>query len=208
MADLPTEDDLKQLPLRMIVALGARCALRVRPLYRRYSKDAPAIDRAIQAAERFVDGTRREPRDGPQPDAAIDAAAGVAARRAADSVRHIVLSYIAASLGGQDEAAQEALSAAAAAAYAAASHAASRTARTRAADSERAAQEASAHIVAAVAFDFGQLSRLSIKRGQSPFELGDPIDISEDGPLGPLWPDGAPSGWPPSSAPSRPSPQP
>jgi len=50
--------------------------------------------------------------------------------------------------------------------------------------------------VAAAAADFEQLLKLGGGQGQTSGEMGDPIDISEDGPLGPLWPGGAPEDWP------------
>src|SRR4051812_12816304 len=61
---MATEEELKRLPLRAIVAYAARCARRVRPLYRLpddvhdRERDEAAVSRAITLAEEFADGYR------------------------------------------------------------------------------------------------------------------------------------------------------
>src|SRR4051794_36527393 len=61
---MTTEEELQRLPLRAIVAYAARCARRVRPLYR-LPQDFPdrvkhelAVDHAIEYAENFAAGIR------------------------------------------------------------------------------------------------------------------------------------------------------
>jgi hypothetical protein len=196
MARLPTVENLKGLPLRAIVALGARCALRVRPLYWGGTQDATALDKTIHAAEKFLGSSRRTVWDKPHIDAVADAVPDVAQRRAVDTVRHVVLSYTAATLGELDDAVQGSLNAVTVAANAAAAYAARRTVPARATDADRAAQDASSRLVAAAASDLEQLLKLNGQRGQTSTDLGDPVEISERGPLGPLWPDGPPEDWP------------
>jgi hypothetical protein len=95
MALLPAAEDLKGLLLRMTVALGARCALRVRRLYWGGRQDALSLDEAIHAAEKLFD-SRRPVCSGPYSKAAPDSVLEVARRRAVDTVRHVALSYAAA----------------------------------------------------------------------------------------------------------------
>ena len=54
MALLPAAEDLKGLLLRMIVALGARCAHRVRALYWGGRQDALSLDEAFHVAEKLL----------------------------------------------------------------------------------------------------------------------------------------------------------
>ena len=196
MARLPTAEDLKGLPLRAIVALGARCALRVRPLYWGGRQDATALDKTIHAAEKFLGSSKRTVWGKPHVHAVVDAIPDVAQRRAVDTVRHVVLSYTAATLGELDDAVQGSLNAVTAAANAAAAYAARRTVPAPTADAARATQDGSARVVAAAASDFERLLKLSEERGHPSGEMGDPVEISGDGPLGPLWPDGLPEDWP------------
>ena len=56
---LPTEDDIKQLPRWARVAFAARCARRAQPLFKKHCPDAPekhdiAIETAISLAEQFT----------------------------------------------------------------------------------------------------------------------------------------------------------
>ncbi|NQT14971.1 MAG: hypothetical protein HQ582_19605 [Planctomycetes bacterium] len=132
MTDPPTEDDLKRLPLRSIVAYAVRCARRVRPLhYSDNPEHVQAVDSAIEIAEQFATG-----------------GAAVAVVRAA--------------------------AARAPAAY--------------------AADACATAIVQASVRDFERLLALTKERGQSSAELGDPVDVSETGPLGSLWPGEEPCG--------------
>jgi hypothetical protein len=192
MAPLPAVEDFQALPPRMI---GARCALRVRPLYWGGRQDALALDKALRAAEKFL-GIKSPVCDEPCVAHAADSVPDVAQRRAVDTIRHVVLSYTAATLGELDDAIQGSLNAISAAANAAASYAARRTVPGITAVTDKASRDASARVAAAAASDFNRLLELFGARGQPSEGFGDPIEMGEDGPLGPLWPDGPPEDWP------------
>jgi hypothetical protein len=190
-----SEDDLGQLPLRAIVAFATRCARRARLLYR-LSAGEPgaaeyesAVDRAIELAESLAtdrpgDGTafasnvanfasnvaNRAGTDAPDRAATAAAfAAGDAAFAAAAAAGPSIVDARRAARAGADAADK----------CAAAGRAAAR-AGVDAADryAARAADD-----------DYGKLLRLNL--GKYP-DLGQPVDPSESGPLGPLWPDGEP----------------
>jgi len=187
--ELPTRDDLKQLPLGAIVAYAVRCARRVQPLYRRaagiaeLSKHETAVEGAISLAEEFC----------------LSHVVGAAAYDAAYHAR------TAAETADAKDAARAAAAAARAAAYAfdlpqSAVYDrpvyASRVA-AEAADGAEAAARAAAHASdgariaeAAARADFNGLRKLN--PGTYP-KLGQPIDPTENGPLGPLWPEGPPA---------------
>jgi PTS system nitrogen regulatory IIA component len=180
LAVFPSQDELTQLPLRALVAYAARCARRVQPFFA-LSDDHPekqrhvaAVERAIRIAEEFVRGI---------PVAASDA---TEASDAASKASH-------AAAWPAWAATRAATGAARAAARAAARDSAWFTSFTYYAWSAvedwciaAQATEARAAGAAAARSDFDQLRRLGL--GQFP-ELGEPIDPSEDGPLGPLWPE-------------------
>jgi hypothetical protein len=198
---LPTEKDLRRLPLRAIVAYAARCAWRVKSLYR-LPDDYPdkprheeAVDKAISAAryyaadQVFAGIIRSAFAAGDDAAAAADSAAGAAiagddAAAAADSAR-------------------AAAAAARAAATAAAADRATVSSARMAADSAAlsvawiahppnmtpAETDRDARTCAAARADFHRLLDLDLGRFPEP---GNPVDPSESGPLGPLWPDGAP----------------
>lgn len=187
-----TEEDLKKLPLRAIVAFAARCARRVQPLYAEPADSAEitSVDRFIAIADSVAEGQMsiRSPGHdvGAHYSSANSKTAGVAAVLAARAAENATIS----------------------AAYALrAKHAVSPTDRDK--DYVLAIETASdvAGDVAAVTValweselrgtklrtgvlaDFQALR--SFQLGSFP-ELGPPIDPSEAGPLGPLWPDGEP----------------
>ncbi len=185
---LPTTDDLQKLPLGAIVTYAARCARRVQPLYD-CPADTPELERhkadvewAISLAETFCLSHE------------VSAAAYAAAYAARDAT---------AAVEAQD-AARAASAAARAAAYAfdipksaVYDHSvyASRVA-VEAADAAQAAARAAGHAAdgtgaaqAAARADFDRL--LTLNPGTYP-KLGDPIDPTENGPLGMLWPEGPP----------------
>jgi hypothetical protein len=91
MALLPAGEDLKGFLLGMMVALGARCALRVRPSYWGGGQDALSLDKALHAAEEFLGGKRPICSE-----SYSKAAPDVAQCRAVDTFRHVVLGYTAA----------------------------------------------------------------------------------------------------------------
>lgn len=181
-----TEEDLKQLPLCAIVAFAARCARRVQPLYRLpenfpdRAKHLRAVETAISTAELFA----RERK----PIAAyveVDAAA-----YAAGTDNAAAQTYPAACAAGG--AAADAYGAASAAARAAVDGTYTRAVVSAAGDANAAAARAAAYDDAEIdasTLDLATLKRLEL--GSFP-ELGRPIDPGEGGPLGPLWPNGAP----------------
>ena len=204
---LPTEDDLKKLPLGAIVAYAVRCARRVQPLYGRaaglaeWRKHETALEWAISLAENFclshvVSAAAYDAAYGARSAAqAVDArdaarAASAAARAAAyafDVPKSAVYDHVIYA----SRVAAEAVDAAKAAARAAA-HAASATTAAACSpdedesdenDDEDAAQDAAARA------DYDRL--LKLNPGAFP-KLGQPIDATENGPLGPLWPAGEP----------------
>lgn len=188
--ELPTEDDLKKLPLGAIVAYAVRCARRVQPLYgcaahvAELPKHEASIEGTISLAEKFCLSHEVKEKD----------AAYGAAYHAMDAA---------------DSAAAKAVARAAAAAARAAGYAfdlpknavydqplyASRVA-AEAVDGAKAAARAAGHaavgagaFAAAARADFDRLRQLN--PGNYP-KLGQPIDPTENGPLGPLWPAGDP----------------
>ncbi|MCU0981117.1 MAG: hypothetical protein MUF25_18360 [Pirellulaceae bacterium] len=189
---LPTTDDLKKLPLGAIVACAVRCARRVQPLYDRAAgtaeleKHKADIEWAISLAETFCLSHEVGAAAYDAAYAARDAATAVdakdAARAASAAARAAAYAFDIPKSAVYDHSvyatrvAVEAADAAQAAARAA-DHAAA-----RAADGTGAAQ-------AAAKADFDRL--LTLNQGTYP-KLGDPIDPTENGPLGPLWPGGPP----------------
>ena len=187
-SELPTQQDLKKLPLGAIVAYAARCARRVQPLYGRAAgiaelpKHTADVEGAIVLAEDFC----------------LSHAVSTPAYAAAYHAR------TAADAADAKDAARAAAAAARAAAYAfdipksaVYDHSvyASRVA-AEAADGAQAAARAADHASAgaqaaeaAARADFDRL--LTLNQGTYP-ELGQPIDPTENGPLGPLWPEEPP----------------
>ena len=184
----PTKDDLKKLPLGAIVAYAVRCARRVKPLYGRaagmaeFRKHEAAVEWAISLAESFCLSHDVSAPAYAAAYAARDAAGATdvrdAARAAAAAARAAAYAFDVPKSSVYDQpfyasrVAAEAVDAAQAAARAA----------------DHASGVASA-VEAAARADFDRLSSLNL--GTYP-ELGQPIDSTKNGPLGPLWPEGAP----------------
>ena len=166
MATEDMRERLAQLPHHAAVAFAARCARRVQPLTHALPQQGrDAIDRASESAEAFAKGT-------------ADAAADDAASRA-DASRADAEAAVAAKAAGAARAGAEAAWADAA-----------DVARADAAGAAAAWAAAAALVAgAAAASDLDRL--IALKRGE-PDTLGAPIDQSEAGPLGPLWPQGMP----------------
>ena len=195
-----TVEHLKQLPLRAIVAFAARCARRVEPLaqlpeaHPERERRREAVAAALRFTEAVAGGSTVPPED--------------AAIAAIDATDHVA----GAPVGTAEAAAAvtEAAHAAACARRLIASEAVERAAgpgtRTAAARDLRALADVTADIaaldaftaaveandavgydnegfVAAALYDYDRLIRL--KLGRYP-ELGDPVDPSPTGPLGPL----------------------
>ena len=169
MATEDIRERLAQLPHHAVVAFAARCARRVQPLTHILpQQDRDTIDRALASAEAFAKGAAAARADAARADARA-AAARAAAARAADA-------WTAA------RAAADAAAAAAAAADDWAAHTAAAAAWADAAAARAAARAAAA----------SDLDRLIVLNPGAPDALGAPIDPSEAGPLGPLWPQGVP----------------
>ena len=175
MSDKELRDKLARQPQRALVAFAARCARRVQPLTKDLpSKDREAVERAIRVAEDFARG-----------EIIVDAEAAIAD---ADEVVFGALTPAAAAFSARAAAKTAALADAAF------------TARARAAAFDAAKASAAYSFRATDIWnDTEKLNTLNL--GQ-PGTLGDPIDPSEDGPLGSLWPNGAPDWYtnPPSEA--------
>ncbi|MGD0042206.1 MAG: S8 family serine peptidase, partial [Isosphaeraceae bacterium] len=200
---IPNEEDLKRLPLRAIVAFAARCARRVRPLYR-IPDSSPdrevherSIDHAIEITEsvaRGVDLTREAEVDQDITRPAINPSdenlASEAVRAAAAEIQ----------LAG--EAAAKAMHAAiGATAIARSPDVSTLFIADAVAGNAAAAAKFASKVVAGVSHNAQQdyESRatsdyeilLERRLGEFP-NLGQPINPSESGPLGPLWPDREP----------------
>ena len=203
MSDRVTVNELSELPLRAVVAFAVRCARRVQPLFDlppRHPKRMPhivAVNHALDFAERLVAGKRAL---AAFPDADDVRAAALDAQNAADAARNAASATVArtaepdkavdAALDAANRAvdAEDAARAAAAAARTADAEDAARAAfdAARAADANGAAADAAD----AARADFEQLTNLKLGKRS---ELGEPIDLSDNGPLGPLWPTGEPT---------------
>ena len=192
--ELPTKEELRALPRRAIVAYAARCARRVQPLYRsRDKRRVQAVDDAIALAEWFAKGEPLivgEASEGGLPDVMYGAGAAFAAAFAAARAARAAFADPAA-------AAADASKGAAAAADAAIYLLGDDALANAAAAAARAADAARGLLVVAARADYERLR--SICRQALP-ELGDPIDPGENGPMGPLWPQGPPEGWPAAEA--------
>ncbi len=176
------EDSLRALPLRAVVALLARNARRLQPLFLfgsawdRDARNLQAIENAIHSAEAFAAGAATAVDDG-------TAAFGVAMRCALDlspaafaAALAACVADHAADLDSAPEAAGEALAAAVQALY---------------------------YFAAALPDDTGlaavhaDLEALRARGAVDVPQRGAPIDPSEAGPLGPLWPAGEAPPWHP-----------
>ena len=181
-----TLSDLGQLTLRANVAFAVRCALRVRPRFnfaertRERQEQAATVDAAIQAADAFA----RAMSDGHRPIGMVARAAYGVAELTCEQTHFAA--YAAA------HAAQAAAHAADAGAHArvplfleivAGAYGAGRVVRANTPNSTALV------VMRAMRADFDKLLSLSLGK---PADAGQPVDPSESGPLGPLWPSGAP----------------
>ena len=185
MAEIAFVVDLSQLPPHAIVAYAARCARRVQPLFGRAGASqelADAVERAIEAAERIATGhvlaveemAVAEPAEAAAAATAGSPAAYQAARAACYAARAACAAdqapYAAASFGGDTARAAQA-------------------AAIAAQGDPSSAADAAHYADYAARADYERLVLLN--RGGPP--LGLPLHCTEDGPLGPLWPEGKPS---------------
>jgi len=178
-SELPSQEDLKKLPLGAIVAYAARYARRVQPRFGSaagggdLSKHTAAVDAAIAVAEKYCQTQQvsvpaydaaHAAQDAAADEASRDAArAASAAARAASYAFDIPKSAVYDHPIYASRVAAEAAAGALAAARAAADPAAAR---------------------AAARADFARL--LELNSGAYP-AVGTPLDPAEHGPLGPLW---------------------
>lgn len=177
--------DLGQLPPHAIVAYAARCARRVQPLFGRAGASqelASAVERAIETAERIVTGHVLSVEDMGVAEAAEAAAAAMAGSPAAHQAARAAC-YAARAACAADQAPYAAASFGGDAARAA------RAAAIAAQSDPDSAADAAHYADYAARTDYERLVLLN--RGAPP--LGLPLHCSEDGPLGPLWPEGKPS---------------
>jgi len=179
-------NDLGQLTLRGNVAFAVRCALRIRPCFE-LPADAPrqrekvaAVDRAIRLAAAFCNG---------QP---LERGAAAAIARVAEAVAEETSEFTRCAGYAAVRAAEAAANAeevvrnpndsgimeVVAAAFG--------SGRVLAANADTFTLD---YVAAVLCADVDKL--LSLGHGGSP-ELGPPLDPSEAGPLGPLWPNGTP----------------
>lgn len=182
---LPTEDELKRLPLLAMVAYAVRCAKRAQPVLATipsFATHASAVEQAISFAERFCIGNDLNA----APDAAERTAD--AAGRAAGVARSFAGGSAVALAAGAAQAAAQAAAAvedswaqpdSADRVVRAASYAAGRAGRAVSADR-------CAAVSAAARADYDRLLSLSLGTYPDP---GQPIDPTETGPLGSLWPE-------------------
>ena len=169
MATEDIRERLAKLPHHAVVAFAARCARRVQPLTHILPQQTGTQSTGrCASAEAFAKGAAAARAAAARADARA-AAARAAAARAADA-------WTAA------RAAADAAAAAAAAADDWAAHTAA-----AAAWADAAAARADARAAAASDLDW-----LIVLNPGEPDALGAPIDPSEAGPLGPLWPQGVP----------------
>lgn len=183
-----TADDLKRLPLRAIVAFAARCARRVQPLDR--GAATTRLEFAIDFAERFAKDEEIRWHDAVDAgrEAAVSEAEHVAdaAANAADAASRVA--KISDNIANADCAPNNlyiARDASARAVVTAAYSAAALAADAAASVSPLAADVSSS----AANRDYKRL--MELEPGNFP-ALGRPIDPTETGPLGPLWPNGEP----------------
>ena len=201
---IPNKDELKRLPLLAIVALAARCARRVRPLFQ--LPDSPdqavhlrSIDRAIEFTESVARGTESAHANDDEQDATRSAIQSVSFDSPDEGIAREAIRAAAAKVQLAGEAAAKALHAAIGASYVArspgvdTSHTADAVAGNAAASAKFAAKVISDHdkgvgeaYEAAVSSDYETLLKIGL--GQFP-DPGQPVDPAEDGPLGPLWPE-------------------
>jgi hypothetical protein len=176
---LPSVVALKQLPWRALVAYAARCARRVLPPVERSEMESgmrQAIEQAIRVAEDFAGGQQIDQDAAKVADAAKAYAHARRAPSPACAAHDAVLAVVLATRAAVDARFADEPAGAADAASADAADTAADTAAYRV-------------IAAATISDCKRLLELNLGH---PNELGQSINTSEEGPLGPLWPNGSP----------------
>jgi hypothetical protein len=184
-----TLQDLGELCMRATIAFAARCARRVRPGMDELPDDFPDLDKALATIDAAIVAaeTYAQARISRYADAEATAQAALQIAEAAYPYRRLG-AYAAAHAA---KAAAEAIRAgerandAIAMEVLAGAYGANRVALTDG-TGQRQDEPTASRIKAAIFADFEVLRKLA---GGTFRDLGDPIDTSEGGPLGPLWPD-------------------
>lgn len=177
---------LQILPLRAVVALAVRSGRRIQPLYSNWSRAASdhvrAVDEALSFTEAFANAAEIDETVSLQIGEAAYAAAAKAAAAARidhDSAAQLA-SYAGASAhGAADTAAEAAIDPSAA--------------RISASYAIKAAINAIDEAAVAAERDYERLVDLELGHSE---ELGQPVDATPSGPLGPYWHGEPPSWWP------------
>lgn len=186
-APLPvTLGDLAQLSLRSCVAYAVRCALRMRPRFQIPSEHPAAgheaaMDQAIALAAAFA---RSDATDPARAACAAEFAYGLADATADVTFYSGFAAAHAVQAASTAIRAQELVNDGVATDVAASAYGASRVLEAN------SQQEYATLVVGAIRADFDKLQSLSLGRFA---ELGQPIDPTESGPLGNLWPLGEPA---------------
>jgi hypothetical protein len=194
-----TIEQLKVLPLRAIVAFAARCARRVEPLAQlpegnaRRESRREAVEAALRMAESFARGTDAPPDESVV--AAIDAsrdvggelACAAAASAIAQAAHAAASAWHAGPQAAEESGAPGKRTTEAGRALDTATHLtaglAAMNAYTAAAEAFVSVGYSNEHFVDSALRDYDKLVRLEL--GRYP-ELGNPVDPSPGGPLGPL----------------------
>lgn len=182
-----TEEDLKKLPLRAIVALLVRCVRRVRSFFPSGgSQNEAALDAALECAERFASGVPAAPRTPKMAAQTARTAGGVHAETHFATPIARTIAKAAATAAEIASATDFTFFASLADKY----NDATKSAAVCLDDIELIFEGlGDPELRTATELDYKRLLELT-ERGH--LELGLPIDLHEAGPLGPLWPDGEP----------------
>jgi hypothetical protein len=184
--------ELETLPLRAIVAFASRCARRVQPLTRSLPKSGRgAVEQAIATSEAVSNG---RPFTSSATAAATARTAATAVRVAFGNSSSADAADIAAAAAEAAEIVSDEFDPFGTAAEAAtkAAFATEDAARFAFGNSSAARAASAASAGATSAALLADLNRLLAMNLGKPGSLGQPIDPSESGPLGKLWPDGEP----------------
>jgi len=188
-----TLHEFGELPVRATVAFAVRCAQRIRPRFRP-PEDLAAVDQALAVLDEILAMGRAFARGADGPYGRAEGLHQLAfnlgeATFAAHQMTPYALAHVAKAVvegfalqggGGSDTSATEVLAAA---------YGVSRVALTGGTGT-RPGPAALQVVLKTLRTDMDRLQELALGRFA---ELGTPIDPSEDGPLGPLWPHGTPA---------------
>ena len=192
MADLPTKDEIQTLPLRAVLAFGLRCARRINVLNAEWSKDnlegLRDIEWAMRVAHLYSGKRATLPDDY---DSEHETAAGRVALKADHDAAYAAMyvlratAYVA--LAANEKQAEYAFDTASAfiALTADVSAYGAGTAAQMASGDDEDYETAYDLATAAARQDFEKLHSLNLGDSKT---LGQHVDASDAGPLGPIWP--------------------